>query len=59
MNLVAVFAVLSFLNIIKFSLRPDEAMLFWHGESLSVLINIFCSVQFTRSSVIYIGCQAE
>ena len=43
---------------ITFSLRPDKVM-FWHGKSLSVLINIFCSMQFTRDLAIYIGYQAE
>ena len=33
---------------ITFLLRPDEATLFWLGESLSVLINNFYSIQFTR-----------
>ena len=29
--------------------KPDKAMLFWHGKSLSMLMNNFCSMQFIRS----------
>ena len=39
-------------SIYNFYLRPHKAMLFWHGKSLSVLINNFFSMQFPRSLAI-------